>query len=198
MRDPYQVLGVTKTASQADIKKAYRALAKKYHPDTNKGDETAAQKFSEVSAAHDLLIDEDKRAQFDRGEIDAEGKPTHTGFNPFGGGGPQQGSGAVSPLVDARRRSRARAASIPDDIFSEIFGNMRQGGARGPVGRAGRQLQSEGQFRRGGDRRAQAHFPAQRQDARCQHPGRRHRRPADQACAGRADRPPAARRQATR
>lgn len=119
MRDPYQVLGLTKGASTADIKKSYRALAKKYHPDTNKGDEQAAQKFSEISTAHDLLIDEDKRRQFDSGDIDAEGNPTHKGFNPFGGGG-----------RSARwsTQSGGPGGFNPEDIFSEIFGNARRAG----------------------------------------------------------------------
>src|ERR671929_1653608 len=86
MRDPYEVLGVARSASEADIKKAYRKLAKKFHPDSNKSDPKAKEKFAEVSAAYDLLSDKDKRAQFDRGEIDAEGKPRFHGFQGFGGG----------------------------------------------------------------------------------------------------------------
>jgi len=75
MKDPYTVLGVPKSASEADIKKAYRKLAKKYHPDQNKGDPRAQELFSEATQAYDILADKEKRAQFDRGEIDAEGKP---------------------------------------------------------------------------------------------------------------------------
>src|ERR671929_1284681 len=89
MRDPYEVLGVPRSASEAEIKKAYRKLAKKFHPDTNKSDPKAKEKFAEVSAAYDLLSDADKRGQFDRGEIDAEGKPRFHGFQGFGGGGPE-------------------------------------------------------------------------------------------------------------
>jgi DnaJ-class molecular chaperone len=71
--DPYQVLGVKRTATQADIQKAYRRLAKKLHPDLNPGDKAAEDRFKEVSAAYDLLGDPEKRSRFDRGEIDASG-----------------------------------------------------------------------------------------------------------------------------
>ncbi len=71
MRDPYEILGVTKSASEAEIKKAFRGLAKKHHPDTHGGDEKAAKKFQEISGAYDILGDKEKRAKFDSGEIDA-------------------------------------------------------------------------------------------------------------------------------
>ncbi len=87
MRDPYDVLSVPRGASEADIKKAFRKLAKTHHPDRSK-DPKAKEKFSEISSAYDLLSDADKRAQFDRGEIDAEGKPRFRGFEGFGGGAP--------------------------------------------------------------------------------------------------------------
>ena len=84
----YDVLGVAKTASEAEIKSAYRKLARKYHPDLNKDDKNAADKFKEVSAAYDILGDKDKRQKYDNNEIDADGKPTGFGAgfgNPFGG-----------------------------------------------------------------------------------------------------------------
>ncbi len=91
MRDPYEVLGVQRGASAAAIKSAFRKLAKKHHPDANKGDPKAAERFAELNAANEILGDEDKRKQFDRGEIDAEGKPRFQGFEgagfPGGGGG---------------------------------------------------------------------------------------------------------------
>src|ERR1700710_1297947 len=73
--NPYDVLGVPRDADQAAIRRAYRALAKKHHPDLNTGDKVAEATFKAVSAANDLLSDPDKRAAFDRGEIDAEGQP---------------------------------------------------------------------------------------------------------------------------
>src|SRR4051795_12438371 len=73
--DPYQILGVAKTAGADDIRKAYRKLAKQLHPDLNPGDKAAEERFKKVSAANDLLSDAQKRAQFDKGEIDASGAP---------------------------------------------------------------------------------------------------------------------------
>jgi DnaJ-class molecular chaperone len=89
MRDPYSVLGVSKGASAADIKSAFRKLAKKLHPDANKSDPKAASRFAELNAAYEIVGDEEKRKAFDRGEIDAEGKPRFQGF----GGGPRGGAG---------------------------------------------------------------------------------------------------------
>ena len=83
MRDPYDILGVSKSASEAEIKSAYRKSAKKLHPDANKTDPKAASRFSELNAAYEIVGDSDKRKAFDRGEIDAEGKPR---FQGFGGG----------------------------------------------------------------------------------------------------------------
>src|ERR1700704_4548765 len=80
MRDPYEVLGVPRGASAAAIKSAYRKLAKKHHPDANKNDPKSAARFSEINSANEIIGDEDKRKQFDRGEIDAEGKPRFQGF----------------------------------------------------------------------------------------------------------------------
>jgi DnaJ-class molecular chaperone len=94
MRDPYDVLGVSKTAAPAAIKSAFRRLAKKLHPDANKLDKSAAGKFAELNAAYEILGDEDKRKAFDRGEIDAEGKPRFRGFS--GGPGQRPGAGGSS------------------------------------------------------------------------------------------------------
>jgi DnaJ-class molecular chaperone len=87
MRDPYDVLGVSKGASAAEIKNAFRKLAKKLHPDANKHDPRAASRFAELNAAYEILGEEAKRKAFDRGEIDAEGKPRFQGFEGFGGRG---------------------------------------------------------------------------------------------------------------
>src|SRR5579864_8707034 len=97
MRDPYDVLGVSKKASDAEINKAFRSLAKKHHPDTHQGDSNAQKRFQEISAAYDILGDKEKRGKFDRGEIDANGNARgfdpgpQGGFRggPFGGGGGQ-------------------------------------------------------------------------------------------------------------
>src|SRR5205807_10094569 len=86
MRDPYDVLGVSKNASAAEIKGAFRRLAKKLHPDANKHDPKAAARFAELNAAYEILGEEDKRKAFDRGEIDAEGKPRFQGCEGFGAG----------------------------------------------------------------------------------------------------------------
>src|SRR6476646_8767478 len=97
MRDPYEVLGVPRGASAAAIKSAYRKLAKKHHPDSNKNDPKAAERFSEINSANEIIGDEDKRKQFDRGEIDAEGKPRFQGFpgGGFGGEGRGRSSGGA-------------------------------------------------------------------------------------------------------
>src|SRR5512139_48739 len=93
MRDPYEVLGVSQNASEAEIKKAFRTLAKKHHPDTKGGDVAAQKRFQEISAAYDIVGDKEKRAKFDAGQIDAQGNPK--GFDPrahgFGQGGFEQG-----------------------------------------------------------------------------------------------------------
>ena len=84
MRDPYQVLGVSKGASEAEIKSAFRRQAKKLHPDANKHDPKAASRFAELNAAYEIVGDDEKRKAFDRGEIDAEGKPRFQGYEGFG------------------------------------------------------------------------------------------------------------------
>jgi DnaJ-class molecular chaperone len=89
MRDPYSTLGIPRTASEADIKSAYRKLAKELHPDRNKDNPKASEKFSDATRAYDLLSDKAKRAQYDRGEIDGDGNPA----NPFAGMGARGGYG---------------------------------------------------------------------------------------------------------
>src|SRR3954465_6869983 len=85
MRDPYEVLGVAKRWNGVQVKSAFRKLAKKLHPDANKHDPKAATRFAELNAAHEILGEADKRKAFDRGEIDAEGKPRFQGFEGFSG-----------------------------------------------------------------------------------------------------------------
>lgn len=123
MRDPYTVLGVNRSASQAEIKSAYRKLAKTYHPDQNKDDPGAQAKFAEATAAYDLLSDKTKRQQYDRGEIDAEGNPKFPGFDFSGGrgGGRQQGAGGISP----------------EDILKEFMSGFHGARRAGPAAGAG-------------------------------------------------------------
>ncbi|MBN9082352.1 MAG: molecular chaperone DnaJ [Rhizobiales bacterium 62-17] len=138
MRDPYLVLGVSKSASADDIKKAFRRLAKKYHPDQNKSDPKAQEKFAEANQAYEILGDEKKRASFDRGEIDADGKPR--GFEGFGGGF-NPGAGRRHTSSDGSQHfeyefggAGGRAGFDPSDLFSDIFGAGRRGRG-GPVRR---------------------------------------------------------------
>ena len=134
MRDPYTVLGVAKTADLAEIKKAYRKLAKKFHPDQSK-DPKAKDKFAEVSAAYEILGDETKRGQFDRGEIDAEGKPRFQGFEGFGAGAGPGGFSRRAPGGGFEhfefRTGPGGGGFDAGDIFSELFGAARRGGAGG-------------------------------------------------------------------
>ncbi len=129
MSDPYSVLGVSKGASEAEIKKAFRSLAKKYHPDTKGGDAAAQKKFQEISGAYEILGDKEKRAKFDRGEIDANGNPR--GFDPrahgFEGGQGGPGGYQYSWSSDGNTAEGFRA----EDIFSELFGGGLGGGRRG-------------------------------------------------------------------
>jgi len=130
MRDPYSVLGVAKSASEAEIKKAFRALAKKHHPDTKGGDETAQKKFQEISAAYDILGDKEKRAKFDRGEIDANGNPAYgAGFqgSPFGQGG---GAGGTRDFHFTWANQGGGSGDTAEgfraeDIFADLFGGGR-------------------------------------------------------------------------
>lgn len=126
MKDPYDVLGVARDSTEADIKKAYRTLAKELHPDLNPNDPIVEQRFKEVSQAYNLLSDKEKRAQFDRGEINADGSPRADfgyGGGGFGGGG--FGGGGFGGA---------------EDIFSDLFGR-----GRAQQGRGGRRVRMKGQ-----------------------------------------------------
>jgi DnaJ-class molecular chaperone len=130
MRNPYDVLGVQKSASAADIKSAFRKLAKKYHPDQSK-EPRAKERFAEVGSAYEILGDDKKRAAFDRGEIDAEGKPRGPQFEGFGGFGRQPGGAGSGFGFDFGSGGfSAGAGSIDQDILSELFGAGRRGRAR--------------------------------------------------------------------
>ena len=129
MRDPYEVLGVPRSASAAAIKSAYRKLAKKHHPDSNKNDPQAAARFSEINSANEILGDEDKRKAFDRGEIDAEGKPRFQGF-PGGGAGGRAGPGGFESHTFRSGGAGPGGAAGFEDILNSMFGNAAQRGAR--------------------------------------------------------------------
>ncbi len=143
MRDPYQVLGVTKSASAADIKSAFRKLAKKLHPDANKNDPKAASRFAELNAAYEIVGDKDKRKAFDGGEIDAEGKPRFQGFEGMGrqpgGGGFRPGGGGFESFTwgsdgahAAGGPAGARGFGGFEDILKDVFG--ARGAGRGRAG----------------------------------------------------------------
>ena len=130
MRNPYDVLGVSKTASEADIKKAYRRLAKQFHPDRNKDDAKAKDRFAEANSAYEIVGDPEKRKQFDRGEIDADGKPRATGFEGFGGG--RGGFEGFSGGFGGGRGAGMGGGGMGEDIFSHIFGEAFRAGGAGP------------------------------------------------------------------
>ena len=126
MADLYSKLGVKRGADEAEIKKAYRKLAKELHPDRNQDNPKAAERFGEVTAAYDLLSDRDKRAQYDRGEIDEQANPR----GPFGFGG--RGGGGFHPGAGPGGAQEFEASDF-GDIFEGIFGRSRgaAGGRRG-------------------------------------------------------------------
>ncbi|SMQ69091.1 DnaJ-class molecular chaperone with C-terminal Zn finger domain [Altererythrobacter xiamenensis] len=142
MNDPYSTLGVARTASEKEIKSAYRKLAKELHPDRNKDKPNAAEKFSDVTKAYDLLSDKEKRAQFDRGEIDAEGNPA----NPFAGMGGGFGGGRSGGFGGGGQRGFRpedfQGVGGDDMDLSDLFDGLFGGGSRrrsagGPGGMGG-------------------------------------------------------------
>ena len=184
MKDPYEILGVQKTDSEAAIRAAYRKLAKRHHPDVNPGKPEAAERFKEISVAYDILSDKDKRARYDRGEIDAAGNEMPP-QRPF-----------YRDFADAAGREKYRAdagfdAEDLESIFAQAFGG-RAGPGAGPGANmgGGRRFSMRGQDARyqltldfldavnGTTRRVDT---AGRAHARCAHPRRRARRPGDPA-----------------
>ncbi len=139
MRDPYEVLGVPRGASAAAIKSAYRKLAKKHHPDNNNNDPKSAARFSEINSANEIVGDEDKRKQFDRGEIDADGKPRFQGFPGGGfpgGGDPRARAGSAGGGFESRTFRTGPGGSGGSGGFEDILNSMF-GGAAGRGGRPG-------------------------------------------------------------
>src|SRR3954471_2547016 len=139
MADLYEQLGVKRGATEAEIKKAYRKLAKELHPDRNKDNPAASARFSKVTQAYDILTDKDKRARYDRGDIDEDGNPKA----PFGyGGGAGAGAGAGrggggfrGPNGEPFEFSGGGEAADISDLFEGLF---RRGGGGGPFGGFGR------------------------------------------------------------
>lgn len=134
-RDPYQELGVPRTANADEIRKAFRKLAKQHHPDTNPDNKEAEERFKRVSAAFDILGDADKKKKFDAGEIDADGRETYRGF--AGGQGPW----GASPGGGFSQSRRSAGGPFGTENFEgvdlgDILGEMF-GGGRGPGGGRG-------------------------------------------------------------
>jgi len=129
MSDPYSILKISKSASEKEVKSAFRKLAKTYHPDQNQDDPKAQAKFAEINSAYELLSNKEKRGQFDRGEIDAQGNPKMSGFNFSGMDGGQ---------------GRRTSGINPEDILKEFMGGMGAGNAGARSTRAGQTQQQAG------------------------------------------------------
>ena len=127
MRDPYQVLGIPKSASAAEIKRVFRKLAKQFHPDKHPGDTKVIEKFKEISAANELLSDAEKRAAYDQGAINADGSPRAPQFH-----GRQQAGGAPFGFEfgGGGRRGASGGNAGVEDILSELFGGFGGGAKR--------------------------------------------------------------------
>jgi len=149
-RDPYQELGVSRGATADEIRKAFRKLAKEHHPDTNPGNKAAEERFKKVSAAFDIVGDVEKRKKFDRGEIDADGRETASGFGggPWGSGPGPGGFGGQPGGRGGGFRTETFEGVDLGDILGEMFGGARQGRAGGVGGGFG------GFSQRGADTRA--------------------------------------------
>ncbi len=126
--DPYSELGVKRDASDADIQKAFRKLAKELHPDQNKGNKASEERFKRITAAYDFLKDADKRKRFDRGEIDADGREIYRGF---GGGAGAAGAGGFGGGAGGNGRFEGMDF---EDIFDMFGGGRRAGGGFGAGG----------------------------------------------------------------
>ncbi len=157
--DPYATLGVARDASEKDIKSAYRKLAKELHPDRNKDNPKASERFSDVTRAYDLLSDKEKRGQFDRGEIDADGNPRmpfgQGGFGSGGGfrGGPGGMGGGPQGFDprDFRNMADGMGGGAEGIDIGDIFEGLFGGRAGGPAGGFGGQQRRQAPPRKGAD-----------------------------------------------
>ncbi len=132
MADLYSTLNVARDASEPEIKKAYRKLAKELHPDRNKDNPKASERFSKVTQAYDILTDKDKRAQYDRGEIDEDGNPRSPfGFGGAGAGGAGGGTYRRPTGPNGEPFEFSGEAADLSDLFEGLFGGARRGGAGG-------------------------------------------------------------------
>ena len=139
--DLYQQLGIKRGASEAEIKKAYRSLAKQLHPDRNKDNPKAAERFAKITQAYDLLSDKDKRARYDRGEIDEDGNPRMPFGGGFGGGGggPRPGGpGGPEGFPGGFSADAADLSDLFEGLFGAASGSRRGAGSGGPFGGFGR------------------------------------------------------------
>jgi DnaJ-class molecular chaperone len=135
-KDPYQELGVARGATADEVRKAFRKLAKKHHPDVNRGNKDAEEKFKRISGAFDILGDEDKRKKFDAGEIDADGRETAQAYGSgFGGGGFNRAQGGQGPWGDPPGGAGFRSANFEGVDLNDILGDMF--GGRGRAGGGG-------------------------------------------------------------
>jgi DnaJ-class molecular chaperone len=131
--DLYQRLGIKRGATEAEIKKAYRSLAKQLHPDRNKDNPKANERFSQITHAYDLLSDKDKRAKYDRGEIDEDGNPKYANLGGGSGGGPRPGGSPFGGGPPPGGGFDTAQAADLSDLFEGLFGGAQPGGG----GRAG-------------------------------------------------------------
>jgi DnaJ-class molecular chaperone len=138
MADLYSQLGVKRDSSEAEIKKAYRKLAKQLHPDKNKDNPKASERFSKVTQAYDILTDKDKRARYDRGEIDEDGNPRSPfGYGGGGGGGPRPSPSGFgrTPGPDFGGGEEIDLSDLFDGLFGGAAGQRRSGGGFSGFGR---------------------------------------------------------------
>lgn len=150
--EPYALLGVERGAAFADVRKAYRKLAKQLHPDANPGNKAAEERFKKVSAAFGFLDDKDRKAKYDSGEIDAEGNPRFGGMGggraggsrgPFGGGDPFGQGGPFAGAAGGARRQSGPGTSDFEAMFGDLFGTGSRGGAGFQSGSKGQDLQAQ-------------------------------------------------------